>query len=173
MALTSREERQKCAETIIAVMERMLPHNRDNADYKRKLWDHLAIMSDFKLDIDYPFDISEAAKITTKPQPMVYPMNRIPVRHYGHLIFKMLEKLKNMEPGQERDDLAQITALQMKRDLMQWSHGASSDEKVVADMARFTDGIIQLDLNALQNARFTMPASKPTGGRKGKRRTNH
>ena len=104
---------------------------------------------------------------------MVYPMNRIPVRHYGHLIFKMFEKLKNMEPGQERDDLAQITALQMKRDLMQWSHGASSDEKVVADMARFTDGIIQLDLNALQNARFTMPASKPTGGRKGKRRTNH
>ena len=104
---------------------------------------------------------------------MVYPMNRIPVRHYGHLIFKMLEKLKNMEPGQERDDLAQITALQMKLDLMQWSHGASSDEKVVADMARFTDGIIQLDLNALQNARFTMPASKPAGGRKGKRRTNH
>ena len=100
-------------------------------------------------------------------------MNRIPVRHYGHLIFEMFEKLKNMEPGQERDDLAQITALQMKRDLMQWSHGASSDEKVVADMARFTDGLIQLDLNALQNARFTMPTSKSAGGRKGKRRTNH
>ena len=64
-------------------MDRMLPHNRANVDYKQKLWDHLAIMSGFKLDIDYPYDVSGAAKIASKPQPMSYPMNRIPVRHYG------------------------------------------------------------------------------------------
>lgn len=170
MSLPTKAERQRCAETIIAVMDRMLPHNRDNADYKRKLWDHLAIMSDFKLDIDYPFDISEAAKISTKPQPMAYPMNRIPVRHYGHLIFEMFEKLKNMEPGQERDALALTTALQMKRDLMQWSHGASSDEKVVSDIAHFTDGIIQLDIADLQNAKFNAPEQKMQAGKKGKRK---
>ncbi len=170
MSLPTKAERQRCAETIIAVMDRMLPHNRDNADYKRKLWDHLAIMSDFKLDIDYPFDISEAAKISTKPQPMAYPMNRIPVRHYGHLIFEMFEKLKNMEPGQERDALALTTALQMKRDLMQWSHGASSDEKVVSDIAHFTDGIIQLDIADLQNAKFNAPEQKMQTGKKGKRK---
>lgn len=173
VALPDKAERQRCAETIIAVMDRMLPHNRDNSEYKRKLWDHLAIMSNFKLDIDYPYDISSAAKIATKPQPMGYPMKRIPVRHYGNLVFEMLSKLKNMEPGAERDALVSLTAKQMKRDLMQWSHGASSDEKVVADMERFTDGIVSPDLHDLQNTKFSMPAQRNNAGKKGKRRTTH
>ena len=81
VTLESREERQQCAETIIAIMSRMFPHNGE-ADHKRKLWDHLALMSNFKLDIDWPFDVSQAAKIATKPEPMAYPMQDIPVRHY-------------------------------------------------------------------------------------------
>lgn len=178
VALPDKAERQRCAETIVAVMDRMLPHNRVNADYKRKLWDHLAIMSGFRLDIDYPYDISEAVKIAAKPQPMSYPMNRIPVRHYGFLVFQLFSRLKTMEPGEERDELALITAEQMKRDLAQWSHGANSDEKVVSDLARFTDGVIQLDIRDMQNARFALPQpQKATAERndrkKGKRRLNH
>lgn len=172
IGLPTKAERQSCAETIVAVMDRMLPHNRDNADYKQKLWDHLAIMSAFKLDIDYPYDVSGAMKIASKPQPMQYPMNRIPIRHYGHLVFEMFGKLKEMEPGKERDELARITATQMKRDLAQWSHGANSDEKVVADMARFTDGIIRLDPRELQNARFNVAPAKLPADRKKKRRMN-
>ena len=60
--LPTKAERQECAESIVAVMDRMLPHNRSNIDYKQKLWDHLAIISDFKLDIDYPYDVSQAKK---------------------------------------------------------------------------------------------------------------
>ena len=172
IGLPTKAERQSCAETIVAVMDRMLPHNRDNADYKQKLWDHLAIMSAFKLDIDYPYDVSGAMKIASKPQPMQYPMNRIPMRHYGHLVFEMFGKLKEREPGKERDELARITATQMKRDLAQWSHGANSDEKVVADMARFTDGIIRLDPRELQNARFNVAPAKLPADRKKKRRMN-
>lgn len=171
--LPTKEERQKCAETIIAVMDRMLPHNRTNMDYRQKLWDHLAIISDFKLDIDYPCDVSEAKKMASKPQPMEYPMNRIPVRHYGHLVFSMFEKLKDMEDGEERDALALLTAEQMKRDLTQWSHGSDSDEKIVSDIARFTDGVIQLDLHDLQNARFSIPTRKAVFDKRKKRKTNH
>lgn len=174
VALPTKAERQKCAETIVAVMDRMLPHNRTNADYKRKLWDHLAIMSEFKLDIDYPYDVSSATKMASKPQPMAYPMNRIPVRHYGHMLFEIFEKLKEMEPGKERDDLAFLAAAQMKRDLMQWSHGASSDGKVAADLERFTDGVISIDVKQLQNMRFATPVRKPQMDRKKqKKRQNH
>ena len=60
VALPTKEERQRCAATIVATMDRMVPQNRNNANYKQKLWDHLALMSDFKLDIDWPYDISEA-----------------------------------------------------------------------------------------------------------------
>ena len=70
MTLESKQERQRCANTIIKVMGQMIPKNKESVDFERKLWDHLAIMSGFKLDIDYPYDVSGALKIATKPEPM-------------------------------------------------------------------------------------------------------
>ena len=148
--LADKKERQRCAETIIAIMDRMFPQNRQNADYKHKLWDHLALMSNFELDIDWPYDIDQAATITTRPEPMPYPMKDIAVKHYGYMVFELFDKLKQMEPGKERDELTRVTANQMKRNLMLWSHGSSDDEKVASDLARFTDGKIQLDLNTFK-----------------------
>ena len=52
-----------------------------------------------------------------------------------------------MPAGEERDELTKITANQMKRDLAIWGHGSIDDERVANDLARFTDGVIQLDLN--------------------------
>ena len=88
--------------------------------------------------------------MSTKPEPLPYPMSKIPVRHYGKMIFEIFEKLKTMEPGAERDELVRITANQMKQNLLQWSHGSSDDEKVADDLARYTDGKIQLDLDSFK-----------------------
>ena len=150
VTIENREERQRCAETIVSIMERMFPQTQDNIDYQQKLWDHLAIMSRFKLDIDYPVDINEAKNIMRKPKPMKYPKQTNPVKHYGSMVFELFEKLKAMEPGPERDELTRLTANQMKRNLIQWSHGSSDDEKIASDMARFTDGKIQLDLDSFK-----------------------
>lgn len=151
VAIEDRGERQRCAEAIVAIMKRMFPDGSNAEDQERKLWDHLAIMSDFKLDIDYPYDVTHAEQIAQKPEPMEYPMKRIPVRHYGAMVFELFDKLKTMEPGEERDELMKLTANQMRRNLMQWSHGSSDEGKVASDLARFTDGKIQLDLD---NFRF-------------------
>lgn len=156
VALPDKAERQRCAATIIATMERMVPQNRSNTDYKRKLWDHLALMSNFKLDIDWPYDISQAQAMQTKPHPMKYPTGNIQIRHYGQYIFQLFDKLKTMEPGAARDNLTQLTANQMKRDLMLWSHGYTDDEKVADDLARYTDGKIQLDLNHFKFAKVDL-----------------
>ena len=129
VGLPTKEERQVCAETIISIMDRMTSHSRESEDHDRKLWDHLAIMSNFELDIDYPYDVSEAKKIMTPPEPLGYPMTQIPVRHYGKMVFELFEKLKEMPAGEERDELVRVTANQMKRNLLLWSHGSSDDEK--------------------------------------------
>lgn len=167
MTLKTKEERQRCANTIINIMERMFPQTKENIDYKQKLWDHLAIMSDFKLDIDYPVDINEAKSITKKPQPMGYPKQKNPVKHYGGMVFEMFEKLKSMEPGRERDELTRLTANQMKRNLIQWSHGSSDDEKIASDLARFTGGNIQLDLDKFK---FNIGNMKEPGEKRRKRK---
>ena len=44
----------------------------------------------------------------------------------------------------------------MKRDLYQWSHGSADNEKVASDLARFTDGVIQLDLDTFKFEKINM-----------------
>ena len=154
VALPTKAERQSCANAIIAIMRRMFSQSADAEGFERKLWDHLAMMSNFKLDIDYPFDVTEAQTILSKPEPMTYPMNNIPVRHYGKMMFELFDKLKTMPEGPDRDALVRMVANQMKRDLMVWGHGSSDDENVASDLAYFTDGKVQLDLDKFKFAKI-------------------
>lgn len=170
VALEDRSERQRCAETIVAIMDRMLPENRSAEGHERKLWDQLAIMSRFQLDVDYPFDTTNAAQIARKPAPMDYPMQPIPVRHYGAMLFQIFEQLKTMEPGKQRDTLAKLTANQMHRNLLQWSHGSSDGEKVASDLAKYTDGKIQLDLSTFKFDKVTVDREQMPNGKSGKKK---
>ena len=149
VSLPTKEERNICAQSIIQQMESKNPQIRTSPDYEQTLWDHLYLMSHKQLDIDWPFDVNNAEKILTKPQPLPLPdQDGIPYqRHYGRLMAKVFEELKTMPEGPERDELVRQTANQMKRDLTTWGHGSMDDERVADDMARFTDGIIQLDLS--------------------------
>lgn len=166
VALPTKAERQSCANAIIAIMRRMFSQSVDAEGFERKLWDHLAMMSNFKLDIDYPFDVTEAQTILSKPEPMTYPMNNIPVRHYGKMMFELFDKLKTMPEGPDRDALVRMVANQMKRDLMVWGHGSSDDEKVASDLAYFTDGKVQLDLDKFKFAKIEVKENERKRGKK-------
>ena len=168
VGLPSKEERLKCAKTIIKMMLTKVPQIRSNAGYEQTLWDHLYLMSSGQLDIDWTYDVSGAEKIHSKPAPIPLPQNRIRLRHYGKLVEELLEKLKTMPEGSERDELARQTANQMKRDLLQWGHGSADDEKVADDIARLTDGVIQIDLGTFRFENVTaLPVDE---GRKGRRK---
>lgn len=150
VSLPTKEERQKCASTIIQLMETKVPQLIDSSDYEQTLWDHLYLMSHKQLDIDWPFDVSEAEKILSKPQPLKLPKDTVRLRHYGKLVEELFEKLKSMPAGEERDTLVHYTANQMKRDLATWGHGSMDDERIANDLARYTDGVIQIDLNSFK-----------------------
>ena len=168
VGLPSKEERLKCAKTIIKMMLTKVPQIRSNAGYEQTLWDHLYLMSSGQLDIDWPYDVSGAEKIHSKPAPIPLPQNRIRLRHYGKLVEELLEKLKTMPEGSKRDELARQTANQMKRDLLQWGHGSADDEKVADDIARLTDGVIQIDLGTFRFENMTvLPVDE---GKKGRRK---
>ena len=162
ISLPTKEERMQCAKAIIQQMESKNPQIRDNADYQQTLWDHLFLMSHKQLDIDWPFDVSNAEKIHSKPQPIpiVKDNGQTHMRHYGRLMMEIFERLKTMPEGAERDELVRITANQMKRDLAAWGHGLNDDEKIADDLARFTDGKIQIDLSMFQFGPVGVPAGE-------------
>jgi hypothetical protein len=161
VSLPDKRQRNACAHAIIQQMEGKNPQIQSTPDYEHTLWDHLYLMSHKQLDIDWPYDVSCAEKILNKPQPIMPPRQdgQSQVRHYGQLLLKVFEQLKSMPEGPARDALVCHTANQMKRDLMTWGHGSVEDEKVADDLARFTDGKIQLDLNTFHFSRSDMPAT--------------
>lgn len=170
LTIEDRQERQLCAETIVRVMARMMPASKNVDELEQKLWNHLALMSNFKLDIDWPFDVTQAQKMSQKPEPLPYPMNKIAVRHYGNMVSELFEKLKTMEDGAEYDELVRVTANQMKRDLMLWSHGSSDDEKVADDLARYTDGRVQLDLDTFKFEKISLKDLEQSANNKKKKK---
>lgn len=157
ISLPTRAQRLACAKTIIRMMSTKVVQQRDNAEYRQMLWDHLYLMSRKQLDIDWPYDVSQAEKFHNRPAPMPQPKtdDRMGMRHYGRLLEEMFERLKTMPAGKERDALVSITAHQMKRVLMTWGHGSSDNEKVADDMARYTDGKIQIDLHTFKFERIS------------------
>lgn len=150
IGLTEKSERQSCAQEIIRMMETKVPELRDNVDFEQTLWDHLYLMSHKQLDIDWPYDVTAAEKLQNKPNAIPLPQESMRMRHYGKLLEQLFERLKTMPEGEERDALVYYTANQMKRNLTTWGHGSMSDEKVADDLARYTDGIIQLDFSKMK-----------------------
>ena len=115
VAIEDREERKRCANTIINIMGNMFPHLRDVNDFKHILWDHLAIMADFKLDIDYPYEIVKKENLYARPPRIPYNNNRIRYRHYGKTLELMIRKATELEAGVEKDQLIKLLATQMKK----------------------------------------------------------
>lgn len=142
VTIADKEERMRCANTIISIMGNMFPHLRDVNDFKHILWDHLAIMSDFKLDIDYPYEVVKKEDMDARPPRLPYPNNRIRYRHYGKIIDEMIQKTCEMEPSEERDWLIYMLATQMKKSLLAWNRESVDDYKVFKDLYELSDGEI-------------------------------
>lgn len=177
VALEDRKERQRCAYTIIDLMANMQKFTGNPDDFYQKLWNHLAYISDYQLDIDYPIEIQHIDKQKTKRDRVPYPQKRIERRHYGTIIEQLTKRLMEMEPGAEREELTLLVANQMKLALAKWNSNALDDEKILSDLAEYTQGKISLlpseiklisDKEAIANAQQTN--SNSGGGKKKKKK---
>jgi hypothetical protein len=150
LTIEDREERQRCANTIVNIMGGMFPHLRDVPDFKHKLWDHLAIMADFKLDIDYPFEIVKKEDLVVKPEKLAYPNADFRYRHYGRFLEGMVKKVVEIEDEEEKKQLINLLAIQMKKDLNNWNKEGIEDQKIVDDLREYSNGAIDLQVEDLR-----------------------
>jgi len=150
LTIEDRAERQRCANTIVNIMGSMFPHLRDVPDFKHKLWDHLAIMADFKLDIDYPVEIVKKEELELKPVQLEYPNGGIRYRHYGRFLEQMIRKTSEIENEEEKKQLIRLLAIQMKKSLNNWNKDGIEDQKIVDDLREYTKGAIDLQVDDLR-----------------------
>jgi hypothetical protein len=172
--IEDREERNKAARTVIAVMGNLNPHLRDVNDFKHKLWDHLAIIADFDLDIESPYEWPERESLQNKPEKVPYHQHRISKKHYGRSIVLMIEKAVALEPGEEKDDLVKMIAYHMKKSYLTWNREAVSDSEILADMKTLSGGVLVANPDLkLPETKDILAKNRPInpkkkGGKKGK-----
>jgi len=145
VAIADREERTQCANAIVTIMGSMFPHLRDVNDFKHILWDHLAIMSDFALDIDYPYEVLKREDLYIKPHKLPYSQGKIAFKHYGKILEKMIKEATTYEDGEQKEYLISLLANHMKKSFLTWNKEVVDDSKIFKDMEDLSDGKIVLD----------------------------
>lgn len=145
LTIEDRDERTRCARSIVDAMSILFPAQGDQAAYRRKLWDHLAIMSDFRLDVDLPFELLKSESISGDPQNVEIGVHSMFRRHYGAVIEQAVLKAADMEEGEERDELFFRLADHMKKLLTAVNPDGVDDIKVFSDIYDITEGRVHLD----------------------------
>ena len=145
LTIQDRAERQRCANTIINIMGSMFPHLRDVPDFKHKLWDHLAIMSGFNLDIDYPYEVIRKDNLVTKPDVIPYSNFRMRYRHYGHTVEVLINKACDFSEGNEKNNLVALICNHMRKDYLAWNKDTVDDRKIAEDLEELSEGRLHMN----------------------------
>jgi len=173
VALPTKEERNRYAQVVIDLMGFLNPHLRDVADFKHKLWDHLHIISDFKIDVDSPYPKPSPDAIHLKPEPLKYPHQRIKYKHYGKTIEMMIEKAKSIEEPERKRHMVQAVANFMKMAYVQWNKDSVTDEMILSDLYALSGGQLKLEENVNLNRVEYRPIAHSNNNQNNRGRTNN
>jgi hypothetical protein len=157
MNISDREERNKVANAIITVMGQLNPQLRDVEDFKHKLWTHLFVISDFKLDVDSPYPKPTKEEFNEKPNRVSYPRKNIRYGHYGKIIEQLIQKVVEFEEGEEKNALVLAIANLMKRSYLTWNRDTVTDDIIFDQLTELSAGKIKLQGVLLQSAGATQP----------------
>ena len=177
VGVKNQAERNKVAQAIIQVMGQLNPHLRDVTDFKHKLWDHLFIISDFKLDVDSPYPKPTAETFQTKPEKLKYPSNDIRYKHYGKTIERIIEKATAYKEGDEKNALIESIANLLKRSYLNWNRDSVNDEVILAHLKELSKGKLKpgadFRLSATNDILARSAIKKRNPKNEGKQRSNH
>lgn len=166
ITIEDRDERTRCARSIVDTMSILFPVQGDQQAYRRKLWDHLALISDFRLDVDLPFDLVKPDAFDEKPSSVDTGENRIAHRQYGHIVETMIARARTMEPGEERDAFVYLLANHMKKLQLVDNPEGVEDIKVFKDLYEMSAGEIEIYPEDMQLEDFKLAPSPSKKKRK-------
>ena len=146
MDIEDRKQRTEAAYFIVNVMAQMNPQVKESNDYMHKLWDHLHIIADYKLDVDGPYPVPTPEMQKKKPEHVGYQKNNIRYGHYGQYIYDVVKKVKEMEDGPKKQAILINIANQMKRDYLNWNRDTVNDLLILDDLYKISGEEITLPM---------------------------
>jgi hypothetical protein len=136
--------RTNFAKVIIQIMAQINPAARESGDFRHKLWDHLHIMSDFKLDVDTPYPLPSRDILVAKPERLKYHSEKVDYKMYGANIKKIIDVAINYEEGPEKDALVHAIANHLKKSYLNWNRESVDDELIFQHLESLSNGKLHL-----------------------------
>lgn len=160
LTITDREERNRCVRTIMQTMENLFPYLKTE-EARHKMYDHLAIMSQFRLDIDYPFDRPTPEELLYKPEKLPYnTVSPLRYRHYGRIVQKMIQEAVRETDRDKQKFLILRIAQRMRQNYLVWNKDQADEQHIKADIYNLSNG--QLDCNFPEFAQvYSKPVAQP------------
>ena len=157
LTLPEREQRTAAANTIIAAMTILNPQIRELTDFKQKLWDHLYVMSDFKLDCDSPYPMPEPDAIHAKPKRIPYPQKAMKYRNYGSILENLIKEARTMEEGTDKQILSGMIANFMKHLFLTYNKDSVNDEVIFEHLREMSGGLLEVSEGTRLSAVYIEP----------------
>lgn len=151
LTIEDREKRNAVAQTIVNAMACLNPQVRELVDYKHKLWDHLFIISDYKLDVDSPFPKPAREKVVAKPTPLKYPANKVKYKYYGTVIEDMVRHIAGLEEGPRKEQITRNLANFMKMSYLTWNKDTVDDSTIMNHLEDLSSGKLKMAESARLN----------------------
>lgn len=136
--IESKEERNRLAHVVIQVMANMNPQLKDNPEHITKLWNQLAQIANYELDIDYPVTIYKQEDFKKYRKKISYPKKNQQLKHYGNISEQMAKAISQMPESEERNQLLIALANHMKKQYLLFNKEAVSDEQILSDLRRMS-----------------------------------
>lgn len=175
ISIEDRDKRNKAAHTIVAVMAQLTNmHRSDSPDVKQKMWDHLFIISEFRLDVDSPFPKPDPDIPEHKVEKCAYPNTRLAFRQYGKIVERMIQKTIECEDAEEKEVLVRLIANHLKKLYMSWNRDSVADEVIATHLSELSGGKLKLGENVkLDVVKELIPVSNISSSNKKKKRMNN
>jgi uncharacterized membrane protein YgcG len=156
ITIEDRQQRQDQAHVVIELMGFLNPHLKNVEDFRHKLWDHLFLISDFKLDVDSPYPIPTRESLKAKPEPLPYPKRYPRHNHLGKNIEVVIDKALKEENPEKKQGFANAIAYYMKLSYNNWHKENIHDDAIQAELTAITKG--ELEFNSRPFVRTYRPS---------------
>ncbi len=157
LELPTKEERTAAAKTIIVAMTVLNPHIKELTDYKQMLWDHLYIMSDFKLDCDSPYPMPAPDTIHATPKRIPYPQKAIKYKNYGSILEQVIKEARTMEEGPDKQAISGMIANFMKHLFLTYNKDSVNDEVIFEHLKEMSGGLLEVKEGTRLSAVYIEP----------------
>jgi hypothetical protein len=137
------EVRERNASVVIELMGFLNPHLKNVEDFRHKLWDHLFLISDFKLDVSSPYPIPTRETLKQKSDPLPYPKRYPKHAHLGKNLELIIDKALLEENPEKKNGFANAIAYYMKLAYNNWHKETVHDDAIQGELNVITNGQLE------------------------------